>query len=621
MLVYGVFDEPTELSAVMRREMAEVYTAKLSGYFESNSLLNLSLKHALDEEEFHRFVDLLARPGSLARGADGALAEQLAEERIYNISLVFQQDRVAGRRLSWRVQMALTRLRKDLSVIPLYRHLSEDALARVRMQVFGDVVRPLRDIGVLRELLENCDLALDESEQASEEKLAELESQVLAVVERDKLPNLLQGLAEDLAEARSQGSERFGMLQRLTRRVSQQLAAEQTHLLEDAFRTLLANDVLTLDELPVFMQHKLALEDKADAFLEIKDEYLRRFDQVRDPADYQQHLAFFESIFPILLPRWDSSALPEILERVAAGRAEPAPFEERGVMAEAWLERLAESRLAEELPPLFADADRVAREFLLKLCRLVGEPVLPTLFSILRESEPGPTHQELHEFLVEFKGPALRLVSRELQASDLGADYLRELLELLEQVGQPDSASLAAELRTHRDPQVRKAALLAACRLDEGRAEEWLVPAMVDTEAEISGAARAQLFKRRSTTPAVFEYCSGILNTIEDDPDLARHICTDLAVYDQGEGRQRSVALLLGVLAEDEAQPQKGGWLSKFTQRDADPEHVHVLIAACLSLGRMRATEAADDLARLCKCGDRSLEQAAGRALEMIRQS
>jgi hypothetical protein len=249
----------------------------------------------------------------------------------------------------------------------------------------------------------------------------------------------------------------------------------------------------------------------------------------------------------------------------------------------------------------------------------VGEPVLPTLFSILRESEPGPTHQELHEFLVEFKGPALRFVSRELQAADLGADYLQELLELLEQVGQPDSASLAAELRNHRDPQVRKAALRAACRLDEGRAEEWLVPAMVDPEAEISAAARAQLFKRRSTTPAVFEYCSGILNTIEDDPDLARHICTDLAVYDQGEGRQRSVALLLGVLAEDE--PQKGGWLSKLTQRDTDPDHVHVLIAACLSLGRMCASEAADELARLCKCGNRSLEQAAGRSLEMIRQS
>jgi hypothetical protein len=619
MLVYGVFDEPTELSSVMQKQMAEIYTTKLSGYFESNSLLNLSLKRALDEEEFHRFVNLLARPGSLSPGAKTELVEHLAGERIHNISLVFQEDRVGGRRLGWKVQMALTRLRKDLSVIPFYRHLSEEALDKVRMQVFGDVARPLRDVRVLRELLENCDLALDQSDDPSEEKLAELENQVLGAVERDKLPELLQGLASDLAEARDEGGERFEMLQRLTRRVSQQLAADQVQLLEDAFRTLLENDVLAVEELPAFMQQKLALEGKTNAFLEIKEEHLQHFDGARDPADYQRHLDFFDSIFPILLPRRDSSALLEILGRVAAGRTEPAPFEERGAMAEAWFEGLVESRLAPELPQLLQDADRVRREFLLELCRIIGAPVLPTLFSILRESEPGPTRQELHQLVVEFKGPALELVSQELQTAELGADYLRELLELLEQVGQPESASLATELRAHRDPQVRRAALLAACRLDEGRAEGWLVPALVDAQAEIRETARGQLFKRGSTAPAVFEYCSGILNTVEDHPELARHICTDLAVYEQGEGRQRSVALLLGVLAGVEAP--KGGWLSKLTGRGTDPAHVHVLIAACLSLGRMRATEAADDLGRLCKCGTPRLEQAADRALKMIREN
>jgi hypothetical protein len=619
MLVYGIFDEPTELSAVMRKEMAEIYTTKLSGFFESNSLLSLSLKSALDEEEFHRFVNLLALPGSLRPGANASLAEKLGEERIHHISLVFQEERVAGRRLSWRVQMALTRLRKDLSVIPFYRHLSGEALERVRLQVFGDVVRPLRDIEVLRELLENCDLALEHPEDPSEEKLAELEGQVLAVVERDKLPDLLQGLANDLAKSRSEGGERVEMFQRLTRRVSQHLTAEQAHTLEDAFRKLLDNDVLTVEELPVFIQEKMALESKAEAFLEIKDQHLRRFDRVGDPGEYQRHLVFFESIFPILLPRRDSSALLEILERVAAGRTEPAPFEERVAMTEVWFERLVESQLATELPELFEKADHVRRQFLLELCRFVGDPVLPTLFSILRESQPGPGHQELHAFLVEFKGPALRFVSRALQSVDETADYLRELLELIEQIGQPESASLAAALLAHRDPQVRKAALLAACHLDEGRGEEWLVPALVDAEAEIREAARAQLFKRRSTAPAVFQYCSGILNAIEDRADLARHICTDLAVFEEGEGRQQSVALLLDVIADDEALAS--GWLSKLTRRVSEPAHLHVQIAACLSLGRLRATEAADPLARLCKCGNRPLEQAAGRALKMIQQS
>ena len=283
MWVYGVFDEPTELSAVMREEMAEVYTTKLAHFFESNSLSSLSLKHSLGEEEFHRFVNLLAQVG-------GTSAETLAEERIHNISVVFQEDRVAGRQLSWRVQMALTRLRKDLSMIPLYRHLNGEELQRVRMQVFGDVVRPLRNVDVLRELLENCDLALQRPEDAGEEQVAELESQILAAVPLDVVPELLCGLAADLIEARREGSERSEMLQRVARRVSEQVEAEHVHHLEDSFRSLLANKVLTPDELPLFLQEKLALERKAAAFLESNEEDLRRLDCARDAADYQAHL-------------------------------------------------------------------------------------------------------------------------------------------------------------------------------------------------------------------------------------------------------------------------------------------------------------------------------------------
>ena len=130
---------------------------------------------------------------------------------------------------------------------------------------------------------------------------------------------------------------------------------------------------------------------------------------------------------------------------------------------------------------------------------------------------------------------------------------------------------------------------------------------------------RGELFQRRSLAPALFEYCARILSAIdEENQSLARRICADLAVYDEGEGRSRSVALLRGVLGADEAA--NGGWLSTFSNRGKEPAHVPVRIAACRSLGRLRASEAVESLARFEKCGHRSLEQAAVRALEMIRK-
>jgi hypothetical protein len=182
ILVYGIFDEPTDLAQALLKETSTLYIPKLSHYFESNGLLSISFKRALTEAEFHHFVDLLASPASAAPGAANQIVHRLAEDRIHNISVVVVEDRISGHGLSWRVEMALTRLKKDLSVIPLYEHLGEEELRRVRLQVFRDVVRPLRQVSLIRELLENCDRIIEAVDEFSDEQLAEIEAQVLASV-------------------------------------------------------------------------------------------------------------------------------------------------------------------------------------------------------------------------------------------------------------------------------------------------------------------------------------------------------------------------------------------------------------------------------------------------------
>jgi hypothetical protein len=345
MLVYGVFDEPTDLARAMLKGMAEIYIPKLSHYFESSGLVSISFKRAMDEGEFHRFVDLLASPGGLAAGVADRMLQKLAELRIHHISLVVQQDRLAGRGLSWRVEMALTRLKKDLSVIPLYKHLSEAELQRVRLQVFRDVVRPLRQEKLVRELLENCDLVVAQVAELTQENLAEMEAQILASVTEASLPALLEGLAADVVRAKREGGERMEQLLRLTRRVAQQLSRRQVEDLEKAFRLLLENRLLAREELPVFVQQKLAVEHDTEVFLKLQDEVLRRFDAVRDGEQYHRYLRLFETIFPELLERADLSAAARVLARVSGHRTRPATFERRAELADAWLVHLVASSL------------------------------------------------------------------------------------------------------------------------------------------------------------------------------------------------------------------------------------------------------------------------------------
>jgi hypothetical protein len=620
ILAYGIFDEPTDLARAMLKGTSELYIPKLSHYFEANGLVSISFKPALTEEEFHHFVDLLASPASMAPGAANGIAQRLAENRIHHISVVVVEDRISGRGLSWRVEMALTRLRKDLSVIPLYEHLSGEELRRVRLQVFRDVVRPLRQVGLIRELLENCDRVIEAVEEFSEDQLAEIETQVLASVPEASLPALLEGLVDDVAEAKVEGEEQLDRLLRLTRRVARQLSPEQAKNLEDAFRVLLNEGVLDLVELPSFLQRKFIVERDADAFVKLRERILARFDRESTAEKYRFFLDFFESIFPELLSRADPSGTIAIVEQVSQHRIAEPPFEQRPEWAAAWLERIIYSSLATELARQLALADRLKRESLLELCRRLGDETVPTLFAALSRCPNAATRDAITQVLAELKFASRAFVRSELEKRDLPPDYLLELLRILSRVGEVDCTELVTRVLEHANPMVRIEALGAAAALDAGFGEERALAALSDAHPKVRKVALKALFERGSTAPALFAFCGRVLGELdESDQHLACLICSLLGGHEQGETRQRCVALLR--IALGETGEESGSWWSSLKRSvTRASEHLPVRVAACQALGHLRAAEASDALERASQQANPALRRAAQQALERIRE-
>ncbi len=621
ILVYGIFDEPTDLAQAMLKGTSEIYIPKLSHYFEANGLLSISFTRALSEEEFHQFVDLLASPASAAAGGTNRIVHRLAENRIHNISVVVEEDRIGGHGLTWRVEMALTRLKKDLSVIPLYEHLSEEELRRVRLQVFRDVVRPLRQVSLLRELLENCERVIEEVEEFSEDQLGEIETELLACVPEESLPALLKGLVDDIAEAKRESQEQMGRLLQLARRVALQLRHEQAKNLEDAFRVLLKDEVLVLEELPSFLQRKFTAERDADSFLKLEERIFARFDPESAPEKYRKYLDFFEFIFPELLSRADPSATIAIVEHISKHRLSPPPFEKRPEWAAIWLEQIIYSSLAEDLARELSQADRLKRESLLEVCRRLGDETVPILFKALSSCENAPTRQALGEVLAELKYASRACLRSELAQPDLPLDYLLELLRILSRVGDPRSTKLAAPLLGHEEPAVRIEALSTARALDAAFGEARTLDALSDTDPKVRAAALKALFDAGSTAPALFAFCERIFSGLnEANEETARLICSRLAGYEQGEARQRCVALLRMALGE--TQEQSGGWLSLLKRSVAgEPSHAAVRVAACQALGRLRAKDASEVLGHLARQATPALKRAALHALEHMRKS
>jgi hypothetical protein len=536
----------------------------------------------------------------------------LATQSVRGISVVFKED-LAGRKLSWRVGLALTRLKKDLSLLPLYHGLGTEELRVIRYEVFRDVIRPLRQVHLLRELLFNCDLVAHEVSDLTQE---DIELLVLEAVVPETLPELLQRFTQDAAEALRDGDVRLSDLLRLARNLARKLASTQQDVKEMLFRQLFEARVIGLEDLPAALQEKVAIQNKASRFLQGWRQHLQVFDDVRTAADYHKHLSLFLLVFPEILSRFELEVAVQIALVVARHLALPGGFPGRQTIAREWLEAFAGSAVGADIAWQITAADKVRREALLTLCGLLGHGGVPILFKALSDCPTRSIRLEIVESLVGLREQTSRFLAAELERKDIPWYYQRNLLGLLGRVGDESDLPLLGFFLSDSHPRVRLEALLSVCALDPGASEKMLVWALADADADIRGVAVRQLVQRHSATPELFDHFRSVLWRSVVDEAQIQQVCSLLSTYQAGEGHDLAVDLLLEVL-EERDQP-RGFW--SLLNKGQDSDEV-VKIAACETLGRLREPKAVPVLLTLTDSKSRSLKQAATQALRHIQQS
>jgi len=90
------------------------------------------------------------------------LTKSLVDLGITEVSTIFKTDIVLSRgKLPWRVSIILRRLAKDLKVVPMFRHASEEKMKVIKKQIVEDIIRPLNNFDLLKDLIINCDIIID----------------------------------------------------------------------------------------------------------------------------------------------------------------------------------------------------------------------------------------------------------------------------------------------------------------------------------------------------------------------------------------------------------------------------------------------------------------------------
>lgn len=597
ILVEGALPETQRLNALMAAGMAEVYVPRLAHFLERKDLVSLTLKESMAEEEFSRFIDVLSEPGGGGLDAAGKerFVSHLQESGITHFSLVFKEDLVAPeRRLPWRAQLAISRLRKDLKHVPLFHDLDAAGLRTLRQQTLHEVLRPISRADLLAALLMNSDLAASQevSEEDIEEELAHFVPDFLVV------PTGRAVLKAHLASGEPEAAprQRRALLKLLLRPPEKELPG-----VAELVRELFDRGLVEFDRLPPALKITVTLERDTDRFLADRTAVLKRLEQTTACDAYRVQAEAILRLIPELLRR---NLLEELLVPVTMFRGHAALGGPRAAAAEEVLRRLAEGEVAAAFKEKFLTGGKEERLALAPIYQALGERVRPQLLEILREAPDGWVRKNASEVLLRMGPEATEAALAELSSGKLPAGAVAELLMVFGELrsGHPGVLHALRSFARNREPRVREEAAWALCRI-RGAAEESLFVQLLD-DPDLGVRRRSLRCLRAARCGGALGTVVDLLSRIEDEPGLEPlepslyAALPDLAEA-AGAGDEEAEESLVGRLQETFPRGLLGG-----LRRPTRPLSQEAVLAVCDALGAIGteiARDALDDLSRRVK--------------------
>lgn len=519
--VDGYTSVATPLHQVMIRGMAELFTPKFLDFFNRWKLLSFSIRPDTSQEEFDTFIELMSQvpSGGPIQQANERLTRALIDHNIINISAVFRHEMVGReRRLPWRVRMALTRLRRDLRVLPLYQKATKEQMQRIKLQIIDDTIRPIRTPALLKDFLTNYDLIAADVVELEE---AAVEREIVANLSEEMLVGTAHQIIEELkklnevdtvATTGEEASAVIGRCVGVLRDVADQLCAMGSVLDHDFLEALVQQNVLPADQLPAEVRRAIETRRLANAFVRRKDEYLK---YLRSPAanDATRKLvATISRITPDLLLRSEYEPVVEILDVIDDGSRvdRTARFFEQ-VAALLRKDLSAKTTVGYLLGDLRRQT-KEQRDRLARIIAFIGDATAPGLLSVYEETEDKALRLATFDAVRKIGAKALHPFLSQLPHLENDWAVIRHIITEVGEAGDKSLVQPLVAFLYHENAHVRHASLTALFKLQGAKAEEYFLHAVHDQEAEVRQVAVAHLAAINSRHAQALEYYSRVLD-------------------------------------------------------------------------------------------------------------
>lgn len=456
--VEGIFEGSVSLLEVMGYEKGNLYVPKLWDFMSRKRLISLSIKPSISYDEFDRCLNILAEaPQQAYTEEDSKRVTMLfVEKGLSNVLPVFEED-ILGRerKLSWMVRIVLSRLKKDLKLLPLYRNLTEERIAEIKKQIFREILRPLRRIDVLTEFLEHTDLIkadvklLDEKE-IEREIVNNLPQEITSLLAKKVAERIKE--IENIEEAKDMKANLLIALAFLCDRLTK--SAEQKDI--ETVASIYRMGFLKIESLPPEVREFIHLQNEMIEFLSSRKIARELFVEV-SRRNYEKKLSIMVSLFEELIKKNKEPLAMEIIEVLDAIRKEES-IEWKKNLAESALSRICSNdEVLALIAGLLLQGKEVERG--IKIFELSGEHGIYYLLEVLKTSESRAVRRKVIETILKKKDYAITYILQELEKGEGEWFYIRNLIFILREMGDKQSFHIVARYLNYPHFRVKEEAI------------------------------------------------------------------------------------------------------------------------------------------------------------------
>lgn len=616
--IEGLSLKPLRLADTMLKGMADTYNPRFVNFLERKELVSLSINSRMGAEEFSRLIDLISEP-FLEDMKEHAVKERflacLKEREIQHLSFVFNEDFISERRnIPWRAALALSRLRKDISLIPIFRNLQREEIGQVRKEILSDILRPLNVPELVYAFLMNLDLT--STADLSEE---DAENVVFSLVKENVFINLTPIFIKDASGKEKKyrdilHQEKFArILGKLCQRLNKINRHESRTLMEDMFNA----GLLSMEDLPAEVRERVMTVQLAMNFLEKKENYLKHFDQTNTPDEYSRRSHLMAKIIPYLIERGQYLEAVEITDKLVRHGLEKS---ERSHIAEETIIWLAKSDALAEAHKAFLTTAKEGRISLGRFFVLLGPWAAPHLLSIINEANDSWKRKNAVELLTQIGPEAASSLIFEIEQCEVPAEIVATIIRVLGNVADEKLRGAAARIIKEKagdqDRDVRRESLLALCRLAPFGEFDIFKAGLDDHDEKIKKAAL------RGLGLAGDSRALGLLTqTVEEsqsnNSDESWEVMS--TAIDALGHLYESCLEVRGKIADYTVELASRGYPQKTWKRLVGRAHIlptQCLLALAEALGRIRSAETTEILHRMAEGPDKSVARKASEILK-----